>query len=172
MIMLQTPISEADINRLKVRDQIEIKGTIYAGRDAVLPRLVKLLQECPDKVKINLQGGVIFHTAVSLAGIGPTSSNKLEIESSIGPLSEKGIKIHLGKGAIKKKTIQDLQKYNSIFVITPPVTALLTAKMLSKEVVMFPEEGIEALYRLEVSGIPGIVAIAHGESIFIPEREI
>jgi len=166
MIILQTPISEADIDRLKIRDKIEMKGTIYTGRDAVLPQLVKLLQEHPKEVKIDLQGGVIFHTAVSPAGIGPTSSNKLEIEGSIGPLSEKGIKVHLGKGALKKETIQALDKYNAIFAITPPVTALLTAKILSKEIAMFPEEGIEALYRLEVSAIPAIVAIAHGKSIF------
>jgi hypothetical protein len=33
-----------------------------------------------------LSGSVIFHTAVSDAGIGPTSSNKVDIESSIAPL--------------------------------------------------------------------------------------
>ena len=166
MIKVQTPVSDDCINKLKIGDQIEISGIIYTGRDAVLPKLVKLSQEDPEKIKIVLKGGVIFHTAVSPAGIGPTSSNKLEIEGNIGPLSEKGIKIHLGKGALKKETIQVLEKYNAIFAITPPVTALLTAKILSKEVAMFPEEGIEALYRLEVSAIPAIIAIAHGESIF------
>ena len=166
MIKVQTPVSDDCISKLKIGDQIEINGTIFTGRDAILPKLVKLSQENPEKLKIELKGGVIFHTAVSSAGIGPTSSSKLEIEGSIGPLSEKGIKIHLGKGALKKETIQVLEKYNAIFAITPPVTALLTAKILSKEVAMFPEEGIEALYRLEVSAIPAIVAIAHGESIF------
>lgn len=166
MIKVQTPVSDDCINKLKIGDQIEISGIIYTGRDAVLPKLVKLSQEDPEKIKIVLKGGVIFHTAVSPAGIGPTSSNKLEIEGSISPLSEKGMKIHLGKGALKKETIQLLDKHNAIFAITPPVTALLNAKILSKEVVMFPEEGIEALHRLEVSAIPAIVAIAHGESIF------
>lgn len=166
MIEVQTPISDDCISKLKIGDQIEISGVIYTARDAVLPKLVKLSQESPEKLKIELKGGVIFHTAVSPAGIGPTSSNKLEIEGSIGPLSEKGIKIHLGKGALQKETIQVLDKYNAIFAITPPVTALLTAKILSKKVVMFPEEGIEALHRLEVSRIPAIVAIAHGKSIF------
>jgi len=72
----------------------------------------------------------------------------------------------LGKGALTKETIQVLDKHNAIFAITPPVTALLTAKILSQEVAMFPEEGIEALCKLKVSAMPAIVAIAHGESIF------
>lgn len=171
MIKIQTPVSDDCIKKLKIGDQIEISGTIFAGRDAVLPKLVKLSQEDPEKLKIELNGGVIFHTAVSPAGIGPTSSNKLEIEGSIGPLSEKGIKIHVGKGALTKDTIEVLKKNNAIFAVTPPVTALLTDKILFKEVAMFPEEGIEALYRLEVSAIPAIVAIAHGKSIFVEEGE-
>jgi len=166
MIKVQTPVSDDCINKLKIGDQIEITGTIYTGRDAILPKLVKLSRENPGEIKIELQGGVIFHTAVSPAGVGPTSSNKLEIEGNIDPLSEKGIKIHLGKGALKKETIQVLNKHNAIFAITPPVTALLTDKILSQEVAMFPEEGIEALYKLKVSAMPAIVAIAHGESIF------
>ncbi len=166
MIKVQTPVSDDCISKLKIGDQIEITGIIYTGRDAILPKLAKLSQEDPEKIKIDLKGGVIFHTAVSPAGIGPTSSNKLEIEGNMDPLSEKGIKIHLGKGALTKETIQVLDKHNAIFAITPPVTALLTAKILSKEVAMFPEEGIEALHKLEVTAFPAIVAIAHGESIF------
>jgi len=34
-----------------IGDQIEISGVIYTGRDAVLPKLVKLTQEDPEKIK-------------------------------------------------------------------------------------------------------------------------
>jgi fumarate hydratase subunit beta len=166
MIKVQTPVRDDCIEKLKIGDQIEISGIIYTGRDAVLPKLVKLSQEELEKMKVNFKGGVIFHTAVSPAGIGPTSSNKLEIEESIGPLSVRGIKIYIGKGALNKETISILKENNAIFAITPPVTALLTVKIISKEVAMFPEEGIEALHRLKVSALPAIVAIAHGKSIF------
>jgi len=166
MIKIQTPMSEDWIEKIKVGDQIEISGIIYTGRDAVLPKLVKVSQEELEENKVDLKGGVIFHTAVSPAGIGPTSSNKLEIEGNIGLLSEKGVKMHLGKGALSIETIEVLKKNNAIFAITPPVTALLTAKIISKEVAMFSEEGIEALHRLKVSGLPAIVAIAHGKTIF------
>lgn len=166
MIRIQTPIKDDCVGALRIGDPIEITGVIFAGRDAVLPKLVKMGREAPEKLDSLLRGGVIFHTAVSPAGVGPTSSNKLEIESSIGPLSEFGVKIHLGKGALSEETVQSLRQHNAVFAITPPVTALLTAKIVSREVAMFPEEGMEALHRLEVADFPAIVAIAHGESIF------
>ena len=90
---------------------------------------------------------------------------KGKIESTIPFLSKNGVKIHIGKGMLNNETKKALNKNNSIFVITPPVAALLTNNVLEKECVAFENEGIEALYKLKVENIPGIVAIAHGKSI-------
>jgi len=152
---------------LKVMDKIEIYGKIFCGRDAVLPKIARLYQEGHlDKLFIDLSGSIIFHTAVSPAGIGPTSSNKLDIESTIPILSQAGVKLHLGKGSLKQKTVEALDNYKSYFAVTPPVSALFASKVISQRVVAFPEEGMEALYELEVTGLPAIIAIANGESIF------
>jgi fumarate hydratase subunit beta len=107
-----------------------------------------------------------MHTAVSDAGISPTTSNKEEIEESIPYLSKAGVKIHIGKGNLSEETIKALDKWGSIFVVTPPAAALLTSKVISKRVAAFEEEGMEAMYELEVNGLPGIVAISHGKSIY------
>jgi fumarate hydratase subunit beta len=107
-----------------------------------------------------------MHTAVSDAGIAPTTSNKEEIQENIPYLAKAGVKIHIGKGALSEDTIKALEKENSIFVVTPPAAALLTSKVKSKKVAAFAEEGIEAIFELEVDKIPGIVAIAHGKSIY------
>lgn len=166
MIAIQTPIGEDVIRTLCVGDTLEISGVIYAGRDAVLPKLVRLGREASGRIEVPLAGGVVFHTAVSPAGIGPTSSNKTEIEDSIGPLSALGIKLHIGKGSLKQETVQALKEHHSVFAITPPVSALLTATIRSQEAVLFPEEGMEAFRRLEVEKFPAIVAIAQGQSLF------
>ena len=164
MKTITTPISEEDINNLKTGEKILISGTILTGRDAALPRLVKLAKNGKSPVK--LEGAAIFHTAVSPAGIAPTSSNKTEIENSIAPLSEVGVRMHIGKGALSSETIESLKKNKSIFVVTPPAAALLTSKMISSKVAAFSEEGMEALHSIEVQDFPAIVAVAHGESIY------
>jgi fumarate hydratase subunit beta len=163
MKQISTPISDEEILSLNVGDQVSISGIIFTGRDAALPQLVELIKQ--NKLDFDIEGSVIMHTAVSDAGIAPTTSNKEEIESTIPFLSENGVKIHIGKGMLHDKTVQSLKENNSIFVITPPVAALLTSKVLEKECIAFENEGIEAMYKLKVENIPGIVAVSGGKSI-------
>lgn len=167
MIELTTPLSEEAISQLKVGDVVTISGYIFTGRDAVLPKIVKAAEEGILKdMGIDLRGSVIFHTAVSPAGVGPTSSNKVEIECTFDPLSQHGVKMHLGKGAISKETVAALKRNNAVFAIIPPVTALLGSQTLEQEVVAFPELGMEAFNRLKVDKYQAIIAAAKGESIY------
>ena len=166
-IEISTPISEVAAASLQVGDTVLITGYILCGRDAVLPKVVKLIEEnTSHTLGYDLKGSVIFHTAVSPAGVGPTSSNKLEIESSIEPLSKAGVKLHLGKGQIHKETIKALDINNAVYAVIPPVTALLGDKTTEQTLIAFPELGMEALYRLKVNRYPAIIAAAHGRSIY------
>ena len=167
MIEIATPLSDITVRQLKVGEVVSLSGFIFCGRDAVLPKICKELETGSwDKRGIDLKGGVIFHTAVSPAGVGPTSSNKLEIEGSFETLSKAGIKIHLGKGAIKPETVKALKDSNAVFAIIPPVTALLESQTLERECVAWPELGMEALYRIHVNGYQAIIAAANGDSIY------
>ena len=164
---ITTPISEETAAALKVGDTVTLSGYILCGRDAVLPKVIQLVREGREKeLGIDLHGQVIFHTAVSPAGVGPTSSNKLEIESSIGPLSRAGIKLHLGKGALHPETVKVLDEYNSVYAVIPPVTALLGARTSEIRLAAFPELGMEALYLIKVDRYPAIIGAAHGRSIY------
>ncbi len=164
---ISTPITEDVAKALQVGDMVYISGNIYCGRDAVLPKIVKMFKEDTiGELNADLRGAVVFHTAVSPAGVGPTSSNKLEIESSIAPLSEAGVKLHLGKGALHAETVEALGKFNAVYAVIPPVTALLGARTLETRLVAFPELGMEALYSLKVDRYPAIIAAAHGRSIY------
>jgi len=167
MKIINTPVCEQVVNDFVVGEMIMLSGYIYTGRDAVLPKLVSLVEAGElEQAGINLKGSVIFHTAVSPAGVGPTSSNKLEIESTIPALSKAGVKIHLGKGMLNQKTIEALHEHNSIYAVIPPVTALLESKIIERRVVAFPEEGMEAFHLLRVDQFPAIVAAAHGKSLY------
>lgn len=167
MIELTTPLSEEIVSGLQVGDTVEISGYILCGRDAVLPKILEMIENGTiDDLGIDLRGQVIFHTAVSPAGVGPTSSNKLEIENSIEPLSKAGIKLHLGKGQLHSETVEALDKYNSVYAVIPPVTALLGSKTGEHRVIAFPELGMEALYLIKVDKYPAIIGSAHGRSIY------
>ncbi len=167
MIRLTTPISEEAAASLQAGDTVEISGYILCGRDAVLPKVVSMIREGrADELGIDLHGQVVFHTAVSPAGVGPTSSNKLEIESSIEPLSAAGVKLHLGKGRLSAETVAELKKHNAVYAVIPPVTALLRARTGEVKLIAFPELGMEALYLLKVEAYPAIIGAAQGRSIY------
>ena len=70
---IHTPLDDEVIKSLKPGDMVLLSGKIYCGRDAVLPKVCKLIKENKlGDTDINLIGNVIFHTAVSPAGVGPT----------------------------------------------------------------------------------------------------
>lgn len=168
ILKIRTPVSDDDVRRLQVGNRIEIYGKIFTGRDAVLPILRSWIEggELDRKLSVSLNGAVIMHAGFSVAGFGPTTSNKEAIERSIPALASAGVKIHIGKGSLSEETVKALKDFNSIFAVTPPVTALLMNTVKSKRIVAFENEGMEAMHELEVEGLPAIVAIAHGESIF------
>ena len=167
MIQLTTPISEEAAAALQVGDTVEISGYILCGRDAVLPKVLKMIEDgTVAELGVDLHGQVIFHTAVSVAGVGPTSSNKLEIESSIEPLSAAGVKLHLGKGALRPETVEALDRHNAVYAVIPPVTALLADRTSEEKVVAFPELGMEALHMIRVDRYPAVIGAAHGRSIY------
>lgn len=163
---IDVPMLNSSIN-LQLGDRVEISGVIYTARDAIMPKLVDMINNGSiHDLPVKLSGAVIMHTAFSLSGFGPTSSNKEAIESAMGTLSKAGVKIHIGKGALKQETVEEVSKYGAVYVVAPPVSALLQSRLVSKKVVAFKDEGMEALHEISVKNLPGIVAAANGQSIF------
>jgi len=167
ILKIDTPVQGKLPSEAVAGVRVEISGIVYTARDAVMPKITRLIREASlADLPMNLKGAAIMHTAFSPAGFGPTSSNKEEIEDSMGLLSEAGVKIHLGKGAIAQETVNEIAKYGSIFIVVPPVSALLQSKLISKKIIAFEEEGMEAVHELVVSGLPGVIAAANGQSVF------
>lgn len=152
---------------LAVGELVDFRGRVLCGRDAVLPKICQFIADGRiDELGIDFKGMAIFHTAVSDAGIGPTSSNKVEIEESFGPLMEAGMKVFLGKGRISPETVELLGWYGAAFAVVPPVTALLGRGMRSRRVAAFPELGMEALWEVVLDSCPAVIAAANGASLF------
>jgi len=98
---IDTPVVDEVISKLEVGNRIEIYGNIFTARDAVLPVLRTWIEQGQiDRLKVELKGFVIMHAGFSVAGFGPTTSNKAGIEGSISTLAAAGVKIHIGKGAL------------------------------------------------------------------------
>lgn len=171
-VVLQTPITEEEIRKLKVGDVVIINGLIHTGRDALHHYLME--HDSP----VDLNGSVIYHCGPVMlkdeAGewhvkaAGPTTS--IREEPYQGDVIKKfGIRAVIGKGGMGPKTLKALGEHGAVYLNAIGGAAQYYAKCLKKvEGVDFLKEfGIpEAMWHLQCEGFAAIVTMdSHGNSL-------
>jgi fumarate hydratase subunit beta len=158
-IRLKTPLSNADVEKLKAGDKVLLTGVIYTGRDAAHKRLYDLLME-GKPLPIDVKGQVIYYVGPApakpgqaIGSAGPTTSGRMDVYSP--KLMEMGLKGMIGKGMRKKEVVEAMKKYKAVyFAATGGAGALLAKAVRKAEVVAYEDLGPEAINRLEVVDFP------------------
>lgn len=161
-IRLTTPLTDADVEKLKAGDKVLLNGVIYTGRDAAHKRLFDLLQE-GKPLPIDLKGQVIYYVGPApakpgkvIGSAGPTTSGRMDAYSP--KLMEVGLKGMIGKGMRKKEVVAAMKKYKAVYFAATGGAGALLAKAIKKaEIVAYEDLGPEAISRLEVEDFPVIV---------------
>jgi len=161
-IRLKTPLTEADVVKLKAGDKVLLNGVIYTGRDAAHKRLFDLLQE-GKPLPVDLKGQIIYYVGPApakpgqaIGSAGPTTSGRMDAFSP--KLMEIGLKGMIGKGMRKKEVVEAMKKYKAIYFAATGGAGALLAKAIKKaEVVAYEDLGPEAISRLAVDDFPVIV---------------
>ena len=161
-IRLKTPLSDADVAKLKIGDKVLLNGVIYTGRDAAHKRLIDLV-EAGKPLPIDIKGQVIYYVGPApakpgqaIGSAGPTTSYRMDAYSP--KLMELGLKGMIGKGMRKKEVIDAMKKYKAVYFAATGGAGALLAKAIKKaKVVAYEDLGPEAINRLEVEDFPVIV---------------
>jgi fumarate hydratase subunit beta len=161
-IRLKTPLSDADVEKLKAGDKVLLNGVIYTGRDAAHKRLYDLLME-GKPLPIEVKGQVIYYVGPApakpgqvIGSAGPTTSGRMDAYSP--KLIELGLKGMIGKGMRKKEVVEAMKKYKAVYFAATGGAGALLAKAIKKaQVVAYEDLGPEAINRLEVENFPVIV---------------
>jgi fumarate hydratase subunit beta len=161
-IRLKTPLTDADVAKLKAGDKVLLNGVIYTGRDAAHKRLFDLLKE-GKSLPVDLQGQVIYYVGPApakpgraIGSAGPTTSGRMDAYSP--KLMEIGLKGMIGKGMRKKEVVEAMKKYKAVYFAATGGAGALLAKAIKKaQVVAYEDLGPEAINRLEVEDFPVIV---------------
>jgi len=161
-IKLITPLTDADVERLKVGDRVLVSGIVYTGRDAAHKRLSDLIKE-GRALPFDVKGQIIYY-------VGPTPARPGQVIGSAGPttsyrmdayapsLIEKGLKGMIGKGMRSEAVKEAMKKYKAVyFAATGGAGALLAKRIKKADVVAYEDLGPEAIRRLEVEDLPVIV---------------
>jgi fumarate hydratase subunit beta len=161
-IRLQTPLADADVEKLQAGDKVFLNGVIYTGRDAAHKRLFDLLKE-GKPLPIDIKGQVIYYVGPApakpgqaIGSAGPTTSGRMDIYSP--KLMEIGLKGMIGKGMRKKEVVEAMKKYKAVYFAATGGAGALLAKAIKKaQIVAYEDLGPEAITRLEVEDFPVIV---------------
>jgi fumarate hydratase subunit beta len=161
-IRLKTPLTDADVEKLKAGDKVLITGVIYTGRDAAHKRLTDLLKE-GKPLPVDLKGQIIYYVGPApakpghaIGSAGPTTSGRMDAYSP--KMMEIGLKGMIGKGMRKKEVIEAMKKYKAVYLAATGGAGALLAKSVKKaEIVAYEDLGPEAINRLEVVDFPAIV---------------
>jgi fumarate hydratase subunit beta len=161
-IRLETPLTDEDVEALKIGNRVLLRGVIYTGRDAAHQRLFDLLKEGKD-LPFDITGQIIYY-------VGPTPARPGRIFGSAGPttsyrmdafapaLIEKGLKGMIGKGMRSDSVKEAMKKHKAVyFAATGGAGALLAKRVKKAEVIAYDDLGPEAIRRLEVEDLPVIV---------------
>jgi fumarate hydratase class I len=174
-IRLRTPLSEADVRKLKVGDMVLISGVMVTGRDAVHAHLMH--HDAP----LDLKGAVLYHCGPvaqkvaqedgsetwRIGAAGPTTSIREEpYQADI--LRRFGIRVVIGKGGMGPKTLAALQECGAVYLNAVGGAAQYYARAIQRvRGVHLLEFGTpEAMWELEVKDFPAVVTMdSHGQSL-------
>jgi len=172
--LLEPPLSEADVRKLRLEDTVLVNGTVFGIRDATQIRIFDEGIAPPP----NLNGSVCLHTAPGVkkradgtyqkVSIGTTTSTRMD-RFVPGLLERYQVRAIVGKGGLLQPSVEALEKFGGVYLaIVGGAAALETAQIEAIEDVWWEDLMPECLWKFRVRNFgPLVVAIdAHGHSLY------
>ena len=176
---LPSPVSEADIRRLKINDTVTLQNTLFGIRDATQIHMF----DHGRKTKFDLTGHAVIHTAPNVrkvavssefpAGyeaicIGTTTSDRMERFTQ--PLmTQNGVRMIVGKGGMREGSSEAFAELGGVYLAIIGGTAALETTWIEQiEDVDMDDLNPESLWRFKIRDFgPLLVAMdSHGGSIY------
>ena len=161
-VKLTTPITDDDVEALKIGDHVTITGVIYTARDAAHSRMVQAL-DAGQPLPIDLKGTIIYYTGPSpsrpghnAGAIGPTTS--MRMDPFTPRLLAEGLKACMGKGNRGPEVQEALKQYHAVYLMAVGGAGAMLSQFVKKiEVVAYEDLGTESIKRVEVEDFPAVV---------------
>ena len=163
-IKITTPFDDQAVAKLQAGQEVLLSGVVYTARDAAHKRLCALLDK-GEGLPVDLRGQVLYFVGPTpakpghvIGSAGPTTSYRMDAYSP-QLIAQAGLKGMIGKGGRGQNVIDAMVKHKCVyFAATGGAAALIAQRIVSCEVVCYPDLGPEAIHRLVVVDFPLIVA--------------
>ena len=169
----KTPLSEADIRRLRIGDSVILDGVIFGIRDANMIRVFDEHVAPP----VDWKGAALLHTAPNVRKVSPGKFEPISVGTTTsmrmdrfteGLLRDYGVRAILGKGGLSAKSAEVMQKYCGCYLsVTGGAAAMETLQIEEIEKVYWEDLMPECIWQFRFKGLgPLTVGIdSHGGNL-------
>jgi fumarate hydratase subunit beta len=161
-------IADADLDRLRAGDSVELTGRVLSLRDASAARLARALED-GERPPVSLENKILYAVGPSppkpgqiIGSAGPTTTARMA--RFFPPLFAAGVRGIIGKGELHGDEMAPFVTHATVyFAAIGGLGALLARQISSATVVAYDDLGPEALFALEIQTFPAVVIIdRHG----------
>jgi fumarate hydratase subunit beta len=174
---LKTPLTDEDVEKLRIGDSVRLTGVIYTARDAAHKRMIESLDR-GEPLPFDIRGSLVYYVGPSptkpgrvIGSAGPTTAYRMDPYAP--RLMEIGMKGMIAKGKRNDAVKEAMKKHKVVYLGATGGAAALIAKCVKKcDVIAYEDLGPEAVRRLEVEDMPLVVVTdCHGGDLYIEGRK-
>lgn len=165
------PVSEDEVRRLRIGDQVLLNGVIYTARDCAHKMLAEREEGIMFPSLPDLHGAVLYHCGPvvvrdvdgswRVTAAGPTTS--IREEPYMAEIIRRyGIRAIIGKGGLGAKTLAACREVGCVYLHAVGGAAQVLANSITRvsNVFCLEEFGVpEAIWELHVSNFPATVTM-------------
>jgi L(+)-tartrate dehydratase beta subunit len=176
--VLETPIGEEQVRKLRVGDTVTLEKTLFGIRDATLMAMF----DRGARTQLDLKGHAVVHTAPNVKAVEPSAENpakyapvcvgtttSMRMERFTRPLMEReGVRLIIGKGGMGPATLRAFGDLGGAYLaVVGGAAALQTTWIEAIEDLDFEELNPECLWKFRIRGFgPLLVTMdSHGGSL-------
>ena len=157
-------IEDADLDRLRAGDSVELTGRVISLRDASAARLARALEK-GETLPLSLENQVLYAVGPSppkpgqaIGSAGPTTTARMA--RYLPALFKAGVRAVIGKGELHGDDMAHFVARRAVyFAAIGGLGALLAKRISAASVVAYDDLGPEALFALELHTFPAVVII-------------
>lgn len=155
-----------ELSKHPVTTALSLSGTIIVARDSAHAKMKEHLEkhgELPDYFKdypIYYAGPAKTPKGMASGSFGPTTAGRMDPYVDLFQANGASM-VMLAKGNRSQQVTDACKKYGGFYIGSAGGPAALLAKnhIISKEVVAFPELGMEAIWKIEVKDFPCFILV-------------
>jgi fumarate hydratase subunit beta len=176
-MMLDLPLSEAEVRRLVIGQTVSLTGIVHTARDEAHARILELLH-VGQPLPFDLRDGAIYHCGPIMeregrswrvVAAGPTTSARMDaLQPEV--IGSTGVRVIIGKGGMSRPTLETMCSQGCVYLAFTGGAAVLAAEGIKavREVHWLDLGMAEAVWELQLQDFgPLVVAMdSSGRSLY------